>query len=56
MMEFTHQNLNTDFISHISAKPKNEDKFKDFMSIVEESYAQKKVEEKVNSPNKVSKK
>jgi hypothetical protein len=36
-MEFTHQNLNKDFLTNQASKPRA-DEFADFMSIVEEKY------------------
>lgn len=52
MMQFTHQNLNKDFLSIDKTKEKN-DQFKDFFSIVEVKYEREKEQKKINSETKL---
>lgn len=57
-MEFTHQNLNVDFQSKNEEEVKigkKEDKFADFMSIVEEKYNDDKKNIKENDLKKIKK-
>ena len=42
-MDFTHQNLSQDFHT-VNQKPVKEDKFADFMSIVDERYEKDRIE------------